>query len=194
MRVNIHFTKKGVLLDGHVPHAERSAGCKTHVNSCAYCCAVMGAVNIKERRPGPRRPNICTQLIAEFGRPCCAGMGIKLGTRSTRLYGLNLSRCLGDKFLKDGDLGLSAAPHVSPVVRLPPRASGLVVLASDGLWDVASAARAVAVRPRSGQCILSGICRFRAARLPVMAWVSWLTRSVRTGMLRSQKLPYLLST
>ncbi|KAK9843961.1 hypothetical protein WJX81_000542 [Elliptochloris bilobata] len=73
------------------------------------------------------------------------GMGIKLGTRSTRLYGLNLSRCLGDKFLKDGDLGLSAAPHVSRVVRLPPRASGLVVLASDGLWDVADAARAVAV-------------------------------------------------
>ena len=95
----------------------------------------------------------------------CAGMGIKLGTRSTRLYGLNLSRCLGDKFLKDGDLGLSAAPHVSHVVRLPPRAAGLVVLASDGLWDVANAARAVAVRLSSA---LYTTYQAVAARLPTV--------------------------
>ncbi|BDA43319.1 probable protein kinase and PP2C-like domain-containing protein at C-terminar half [Coccomyxa sp. Obi] len=66
-----------------------------------------------------------------------AGMGIRMGPKRTRLYGLNLSRCLGDKFLKDQDLGLSAVPHVSDVVCLEPAASGVVVLASDGLWDVA---------------------------------------------------------
>lgn len=123
-------------------------------------------------------------------------MGIKLGTRSTRLYGLNLSRCLGDKFLKDGDLGLSAAPHVSHVVRLPPRASGLVVLASDGLWDVASAARAVAVRPSLGRCMSWEMSQLlllirpsrqtRSARTAhaqvteVLVCPSWRTRSART--------------
>jgi len=66
-------------------------------------------------------------------------MGIQLEGR-TRLYGLNLSRCLGDKFLKDEDLGLSSQPSVSDVVRLPRGSSsggGVLVLASDGLWDVA---------------------------------------------------------
>lgn len=33
----------------------------------------------------------------------------------TRVYGLNISRALGDKFLKDNNLGLSANPHVSQV-------------------------------------------------------------------------------
>lgn len=33
----------------------------------------------------------------------------------TRVYGLNISRALGDKFLKDNNLGLSASPHVSQV-------------------------------------------------------------------------------
>ena len=76
-----------------------------------------------------------------------AGMGIRMGAKRTRLYGLNLSRCLGDKFLKDQDLGLSAVPHVSEVVCLEPGASAVVVLASDGLWDVADGEVALKVRP-----------------------------------------------
>jgi hypothetical protein len=112
-------------------------------------------------------------------------MGIKLGQRSTRLYGLNLSRCLGDKFLKDGDLGLSAAPHVSPVLRLPPRASGLVVLASDGLWDVAEASRAVAVRParagvRRRACSMRG-WRRTTRRLNRGLWYDMEGNRVRVG-------------
>lgn len=83
---------------------------------------------------------------AERHVPACAGMGIHMGANRTRLYGLNLSRCLGDKFLKDQDLGLSAAPHVSPVVTLEPAAAGIVVLASDGLWDVADGAAAIKAR------------------------------------------------
>lgn len=74
------------------------------------------------------------------------GMGIRMGAKRTRLYGLNLSRCLGDKFLKDEDLGLSAAPHVSAPLRPDPAAPSLVLLASDGLWDVTDPAAAFAVR------------------------------------------------
>ena len=63
-------------------------------------------------------------------------MGIRMKTNHTRLYGLNLSRCLGDKFLKNEDLGLSAEPYISPVLRFDLSQRAVVVLASDGLWDV----------------------------------------------------------
>lgn len=66
-------------------------------------------------------------------------MGIQLASNARRLYGLNLCRGLGDKFLKDEDLGLSAEPHVSPVVRLSEEQGGILLIASDGLWDVAEA-------------------------------------------------------
>ena len=67
---------------------------------------------------------------------CPADMGIRMKTNHTRLYGLNLSRCLGDKFLKNEDLGLSAEPYVSGVLRFDPSQRGIALLASDGLWDV----------------------------------------------------------
>ena len=72
-------------------------------------------------------------------------MGIRMKTNHTRLYGLNLSRCLGDKFLKNEDLGLSAEPYVSPVLRFNLSQCGVVVLASDGLWDVMEPAAAMQV-------------------------------------------------
>ena len=59
-----------------------------------------------------------------------------------RLYGLNISRLLGDKFLKDEDLGFIAEPHVSQVELLAPEHTGFIVVASDGLWDVLSEERA----------------------------------------------------
>ena len=74
-----------------------------------------------------------------------ADMGIHLGQDRTRLYGLNLSRCLGDKFLKDEDLGLSAQPHISHVIKISPDQSGIVVMASDGLWDVTDAQRVLQI-------------------------------------------------
>ena len=67
---------------------------------------------------------------------CCADMGIRMKTNHNRLYGLNLSRCLGDKFLKNEDLGLSAEPFVSPTLRFEPGERGVALIASDGLWDV----------------------------------------------------------
>lgn len=62
--------------------------------------------------------------------------GIPLHSDSKRLYGLNLARALGDKFLKDEDLGLSAEPAVSEVAAIPLHQGALLVIASDGLWDV----------------------------------------------------------
>lgn len=72
-------------------------------------------------------------------------MGIRMKTNHTRLYGLNLSRCLGDKFLKNEDLGLSAEPYVSPVLRFDLAQRGVAVLASDGLWDVMEPSAAMQV-------------------------------------------------
>jgi protein phosphatase len=62
--------------------------------------------------------------------------GIPLHSDSKRLYGLNLARALGDKFLKDEDLGLSAEPAVSAVVTISENEGALLLVASDGLWDV----------------------------------------------------------
>ncbi|DBA93109.1 TPA: hypothetical protein ACH3X2_003427 [Trebouxia sp. C0005] len=80
-----------------------------------------------------------------------ADMGIHLGQDRTRLYGLNLSRCLGDKFLKDEDLGLSAQPHVSSVIKIAPDQSGVVIMASDGLWDVTDARRVLQIVSRTAK-------------------------------------------
>ncbi|KAL6768481.1 hypothetical protein ACKKBF_B39300 [Auxenochlorella protothecoides x Auxenochlorella symbiontica] len=77
------------------------------------------------------------RLSNERERRRLADMGIQLSKNSRRLYGLNLSRGLGDKFLKDEDLGLSAEPYVGPVVTCSASEGGLLLIASDGLWDVA---------------------------------------------------------
>ncbi len=69
-------------------------------------------------------------------------MGISLGKNQNRLYGLNVSRCLGDKYLKEEDLGLSAVAHVSRTQQL--KAAALIVVATDGLWDVTTSAAVVA--------------------------------------------------
>lgn len=77
------------------------------------------------------------RLSNERERRRLSEMGIELSKESRRLYGLNLSRGLGDVFLKDEDLGLSAEPYVGPVVSCTPSQGGLLLIASDGLWDVA---------------------------------------------------------
>ncbi len=106
--------------------------------------------------------------------PLRAGMGIRMGAKRTRLYGLNLSRCLGDKFLKDEDMGLSAQPHVSPVLRADAQLPGLAIIASDGLWDVTDAANAFSVSLSSSSllpAVHAGLCAAQleqdpAVRLP----------------------------
>ena len=68
--------------------------------------------------------------------------GIPLTKDSRRLYGLNLARALGDRFLKDEDLGLSAEPFVSNVYPVDSTKSALVIVGSDGLWDFVTPADA----------------------------------------------------
>jgi len=63
--------------------------------------------------------------------------GADLPPEATRLYGLALSRALGDKFLKDQNVGLIAHPFVSEVIRIEPESQNHVLtIASDGIWDV----------------------------------------------------------
>eukprot|EP00878_Enallax_costatus_P012406 GHUV01012956.1.p1 GENE.GHUV01012956.1~~GHUV01012956.1.p1 ORF type:complete len:1522 (+),score=650.23 GHUV01012956.1:595-5160(+) len=64
------------------------------------------------------------------------------GGVSNRLYGLNIARMLGDRFLKEQDVGFIAEPYVSEGVVLGPQDEVLVLVASDGLWDVVSQERA----------------------------------------------------
>ncbi|GIL78322.1 hypothetical protein Vretimale_7674 [Volvox reticuliferus] len=59
-----------------------------------------------------------------------------------RLYGLNISRMLGDRFLKEEDLGFLAEPYVSVAAQVGPSDHAVLVVASDGLWDVLPEERA----------------------------------------------------
>jgi len=62
------------------------------------------------------------------------GEGVKA---QTRIGGLTVSRALGDIFVKESKLGLSAVPFIlDPPFEL--RDGQIVVVASDGLWDVVS--------------------------------------------------------
>ncbi|KAK7343571.1 hypothetical protein VNO77_12402 [Canavalia gladiata] len=74
------------------------------------------------------------QRIAETGEPLKDGQ--------TRLYGINLARMLGDKFLKQQDLRFSSEPFISQVVHIDQASRAFAILASDGLWDVISVRRA----------------------------------------------------
>eukprot|EP01119_Soliformovum_irregulare_P020966 TRINITY_DN6865_c0_g1_i1.p1 TRINITY_DN6865_c0_g1~~TRINITY_DN6865_c0_g1_i1.p1 ORF type:complete len:613 (-),score=175.86 TRINITY_DN6865_c0_g1_i1:59-1897(-) len=70
--------------------------------------------------------------------------GIELNANATRLGGLAVSRALGDHFLKIENLGLTGVPYVSPPIQLEANDSILIV-ASDGLWDVMNGSRAVEI-------------------------------------------------
>lgn len=71
--------------------------------------------------------------------------GIPLTGSTHRLYGLNLARALGDRFLKDEDLGLIAEPYVGEAISVPKNRGALLLIASDGLWDVLDQERVAAL-------------------------------------------------
>ncbi|KAL2349509.1 hypothetical protein Fmac_003509 [Flemingia macrophylla] len=73
--------------------------------------------------------------IEETGEPLKDG--------ETRLYGINLARMLGDKFLKQQDSRFSSEPYISEVVHIDQASKAFAVLASDGLWDVISVKKAI---------------------------------------------------
>ncbi|KAH8495823.1 hypothetical protein H0E87_018850 [Populus deltoides] len=69
--------------------------------------------------------------------------GEPLRNGETRLYGLNLARMLGDKFLKQQEPRFSAEPYISETVHVKQASSAFALLASDGFWDVISLKKAV---------------------------------------------------
>ncbi|TKY71197.1 phosphatase 2C 70 [Spatholobus suberectus] len=73
--------------------------------------------------------------IEETGEPLKDG--------ETRLYGINLARMLGDKFLKQQDCRFSSEPYISQVVHIDQASKAFAILASDGLWDVVSVKKAI---------------------------------------------------
>eukprot|EP00892_Ulva_mutabilis_P004230 jgi/Ulvmu1/2179/UM013_0024.1 len=71
--------------------------------------------------------------------------GALLTHNGTRLMGLNLSRSIGDRALKNLNAGFLAVPYVSKVYNVAPADSLLLLLASDGLWDVTTTTAVVQV-------------------------------------------------
>jgi serine/threonine protein phosphatase PrpC len=66
-----------------------------------------------------------------------------------RFYGLNIARMLGDRYLKEADVGFTAEPFVSEGVALGPCDEALLVVASDGLWDVVAQERVAALAAKA---------------------------------------------
>lgn len=71
--------------------------------------------------------------------------GSTLTHNGTRLMGLNLSRSIGDRALKELNAGFMAVPYVSRVHTVEPDESLLLLLASDGLWDVTTTTMVVQI-------------------------------------------------
>jgi len=96
--------------------------------------------------------------------------GVALKPHETRLYGLALSRALGDQFLKeDAASGLTAEPFVSRVAAVDAREGAFAVLASDGLWDVANAQAAVQMAAAAGAGGAGGAAGCDAAAAALVA-------------------------
>mmetsp|Transcript_35892 Transcript_35892/g.56108 ORF Transcript_35892/g.56108 Transcript_35892/m.56108 type:complete len:165 (+) Transcript_35892:1434-1928(+) len=77
---------------------------------------------------------------AEKERMRAQGHAVK--DSQTRINGLSVSRALGDHFVKDSDLGVVNTPYICDPIKLGPD-DNLLIVASDGLWDVISGQEAV---------------------------------------------------
>ncbi|XVF28907.1 hypothetical protein REPUB_Repub15cG0073100 [Reevesia pubescens] len=71
------------------------------------------------------------------------GIGEPLKDGETRLCGLNLTRMLGDKFVKQQDSRFSSEAYISQVVHINHTSGTFALLASDGFWDVVSIKKAI---------------------------------------------------
>jgi len=65
-------------------------------------------------------------------------MNPDLPETATRINGVAVARALGVHFIKKMNLGIISVPSVSTVVEVPFEDEALLVVASDGLWDVMS--------------------------------------------------------
>ncbi|KAL9389837.1 hypothetical protein Peur_018442 [Populus x canadensis] len=77
--------------------------------------------------------------------------GEPLRDGETRLYGLNLARMLGDKFLKQQEPRFSSEPYISETVHVKQASSAFALLASDGFWDVISLKKAAQLAMQAKQ-------------------------------------------
>ncbi|XP_011021577.1 PREDICTED: protein phosphatase 2C 70 isoform X1 [Populus euphratica] len=82
--------------------------------------------------------------------------GEPLRDGETRLYGLNLARMLGDKFMKQQDPRFSSEPYISETVHVKQASSAFALLASDGFWDVISLKKAVQLAMQAKQRYSAG--------------------------------------
>lgn len=82
------------------------------------------------------------KVTSEEERKRITSMGIHLNPGQNRLNGLAVSRALGDHFAKKIGCGLIGKPYVSQSYQLTPE-DQLLIVASDGLWDVMSGQRAI---------------------------------------------------
>jgi hypothetical protein len=64
---------------------------------------------------------------------------------------------LGDRFLKEQDVGFTAEPYVSEGLRVEPQEEALLVLASDGLWDVVSQERVAALAAKAAAAAAAAV-------------------------------------
>jgi len=65
-------------------------------------------------------------------------MNPDLSETATRINGVAVARALGVHFIKEMKLGIISEPSVSDAVELPYGEEALLIVASDGLWDVIS--------------------------------------------------------
>eukprot|EP01118_Nematostelium_gracile_P000374 TRINITY_DN10399_c0_g1_i1.p1 TRINITY_DN10399_c0_g1~~TRINITY_DN10399_c0_g1_i1.p1 ORF type:complete len:217 (-),score=53.30 TRINITY_DN10399_c0_g1_i1:29-625(-) len=70
--------------------------------------------------------------------------GIEILEDQNRVNGLSVSRAMGDHFLKTEKVGVISRPYISDCIEVTEEDS-LIVLASDGLWDVMSGERSIQI-------------------------------------------------
>ena len=97
-------------------------------DSNAYLCRASGEVVPLTREHKVRSPAERERLKAA---------GIPVGDKQTRINGVSVARALGASFLKENELGVIATPDVSQAYPLT-NDDVLLIIASDGVWDVIS--------------------------------------------------------
>jgi len=80
----------------------------------------------------------------EIDRLKATGMKIRDDAKRIPQLGLAIARTMGDHFAKEVfPEGVIAEPYVTPVIKLNIETDSLLILASDGLWDIVDGQTAV---------------------------------------------------
>lgn len=122
---------------------DRSMGCRLQVANVGDSLTIMSA----EHKKAAEVISSSHRLTDADERARLQARGLKLREGEKRLYGLQISRVMGDRFLKSEDVGLIAEPSVSNAVDVGGGGPGreVVIIATDGLWDEIEPADAMSV-------------------------------------------------